>query len=151
MGVNLICIHSKKYMSQYSAEARNQKLRDNRQAIMELTTLLEEGGKLIWLAPAGGRDRDTSRITPFGDKNLQLFEKLAQNVRTGKSGRISYFAPLSMKTHGLIPPPTDTGLGLGEPRYALKSGISLYFGSPQVSADHLEDVVQKNYVKLLGM
>ena len=56
MGRNLLCVHSKKHMFD-DPDTVDAKQRQNRKTLVTMARLLNEGGKLIWIAPSGGRDR----------------------------------------------------------------------------------------------
>lgn len=56
MGRNLLNVHSKKYMDAEPA-LKPAKMRQNLRTLKEMERLLKEGGKLLWIAPSGGRDR----------------------------------------------------------------------------------------------
>lgn len=56
MGRNLLCVHSKKHMFD-DPDTVQDKQRQNRKTLVTMTKMLHEGGHLIWIAPAGGRDR----------------------------------------------------------------------------------------------
>ena len=70
-----------------------------------MTDLLNEGGKVFWVAPSGGRDRpDPSTgefvVAPFDFKALDMFKLIAMQSR-----KPMHFVPMAMYTHQLIPPP----------------------------------------------
>lgn len=56
MGRNLFCVHSKKHMFDDPATAPA-KQRQNRKTLVVMAKMLNEGGRLVWIAPSGGRDR----------------------------------------------------------------------------------------------
>ena len=55
-GCNLLCIFSKKYL-ETPPEQKREKVVHNQQTLKKLGSLLSEGGKCIYVAPSGGRDR----------------------------------------------------------------------------------------------
>ena len=59
--------------------------------------LFKEGGKCVWVAPSGGRDRPDEngeyRVAPFDAKSVEMFRLMSE-----KAGRKSHFYPLSMVT-----------------------------------------------------
>jgi glycerol-3-phosphate O-acyltransferase len=59
MGRNLICIHSKKHIKN-PPEDFPKKQAENMESMKSMGALINEGGKVIWLAPSGGRDRPDS-------------------------------------------------------------------------------------------
>lgn len=58
MGRNLFCVHSKKYLeAEPDAAVRADKNKQNKRTLMEMSRAFRKGGILVWVAPAGGRDR----------------------------------------------------------------------------------------------
>ena len=68
MGCNLLCIYSKRYIDN-PPELKEQKLLHNKKTMQLMSQLLTEGGKCIYVAPSGGRDRKNAEgvveIAPF--------------------------------------------------------------------------------------
>ena len=56
MGRNLLCVFSKKHMND-EPELKSFKMRQNIKTLKNMEKLFKEGGKLVWIAPSGGRDR----------------------------------------------------------------------------------------------
>lgn len=56
MGRNLLCVYSKKHMED-DPEKKQAKMNSNRKTMVTMQRMLNEGGKIIWVAPSGGRDR----------------------------------------------------------------------------------------------
>jgi glycerol-3-phosphate O-acyltransferase len=56
MGRNLLCIFSKKHVDN-PPELKSVKTKHNRNVMKQMQNLFKQGGKLIWVAPSGGRDR----------------------------------------------------------------------------------------------
>ena len=56
MGRNLFCVHSKKHLDDVP-ELKAERMATNRRTLKAMQTGLNEGGKLLWIAPSGGRDR----------------------------------------------------------------------------------------------
>ena len=52
MGKDLLCVHSKKHMDDVPEE-KTKKMKQNLATIKEMQRLLNKGGMLIWIAPAG--------------------------------------------------------------------------------------------------
>ena len=77
--------------------------------------LFKEGGKCVWVAPSGGRDRPDEngeyRVAPFDAKSVEMFRLMSE-----KAGRKSHFYPLSMVTADVCPPPVAVGGAVGEVR-----------------------------------
>jgi hypothetical protein len=97
-----------------------------------------QGGKIIWVAPSGGRDRrdDVSgdySVAPFDAKSIEMFRLMAD-----KAGRTTHFYPLSMLTYPICPPPEQIGGEVGERRTVKWSPAGLHFGEPVDLAAFLE-------------
>ena len=127
LGRNLLCIHSKKHMGHLSSEEKREKIVDNRRAMQKMEELLNEGGKCIYVAPSGGRDR------PQGEKgvipaildpdSIELFFLISQRSTTP-----THFHSLTLKTYDIMPPPNDLGVSLGETRIVCYAPVFLSFG-----------------------
>ncbi|MEM7174847.1 MAG: 1-acyl-sn-glycerol-3-phosphate acyltransferase [Chlamydiota bacterium] len=128
MGRNLICIHSKKYIST-PPEKQHEKQLHNKRTLGKMVTLLDEGGHAIYVAPSGGRDRvdETGNVAvaPFDPQSIELFY-----LMTKKAQRRTHFYPLALSTHHLLPPPETTEIEIGESRITRGSAIHLQFGAP---------------------
>ena len=125
MGRNLLCVYSKKHMADFP-ETRSAKMRKNIATIKEIERLMKEGGHLIWVAPAGGRDRpnaETGVLLPdkWDPDAVELFRKLSSK----KGTKPTHFFPLAMATHDIMPPPKATEKSLGEDRTVAYSGVGL--------------------------
>ena len=134
MGRNLLCIYSKKYMD-HPAEKKAEKLLHNRRTLKIMEELLREGGKCIYVAPSGGRDRmdENGHIKPdlFDADSLEMLYLIAK-----KSGTPTHFYTLSLFTYPLLPPPKDVHLELGEARSTAFAPVHLAFG-PEFDMEHL--------------
>jgi glycerol-3-phosphate O-acyltransferase len=123
-GRNLICIYSKRHIEN-PPEKKEEKTLHNRKAIESLKKLLHEGGKCIYVAPSGGRDRPDSEgkllPAPFDPSSVELFRILAKGTKTR-------FYPFSMKTYAIMPPPPTVETALGEKRIAQFSAVHLALG-----------------------
>jgi len=87
---------------------------------------------VFWVAPSGGMDRPnsaTGRFEPakFDEQSVGLFYLLGQNAAK-KNGPETYFFPLAMWTHRLVPPPKDENSGVGEKRSATRAPVGIQFG-----------------------
>ena len=78
------------------------------------SSLVHQGGQLIWIAPSGGRDRPKSgRWTPdpFDPSAVELMRQLGAKAKPA-----CHFYPVAMHTGEMMPPPTATESTLGEER-----------------------------------
>jgi glycerol-3-phosphate O-acyltransferase len=126
MGRNLLCIYSKKYFDLHK-EKRAQMQEHNKKSIKVLSKLLDEGGKCIYIAPSGGRDRPdrTGRfvVAPFDPQSIQLCRLLGS-----KAEKPTHFYPLGLYTHAILPPPEGVQKELGEKRNINHASIGAAFG-----------------------
>jgi glycerol-3-phosphate O-acyltransferase len=95
---------------------------------MELMSLLlKEGGKAIYVAPSGGRDRRNKQgvveVAPFDSGSIELFYLMAQ-----KAGTPTHFYPMSLVTYDVLPPPETVQIEMGEMRHAGRAPIHLAIG-----------------------
>lgn len=125
-GVNLLSIFSKKYID-VPPEKRSEKLLHNAKTLAKLEDLLNEGGKCIYVAPSGGRDRyDESgrvNIAPFDPQSVEMFSLLSQ-----KSTQKTHLHLFALSTIDLLPPPPTTSIELGETRNVAFAPARLFFG-----------------------
>jgi len=125
MGRNLLCIFSKKHIEN-PPELKSEKSRHNRNVMKTMQKMFTEGGKLIWVAPSGGRDRATDgsfKVAPFDSKSVEMFRLMGD-----KAKRPTHFYPLSMLTYPICPPPQQVGGSVGEVRLVKWSPGGLHFG-----------------------
>ena len=136
LGRNLLCIYSKNYMD-LEPEKKREKIRHNQQSMKELVRLLSEGGKWIYVAPSGGRDRlGDSReveIAPFDPQSVHMFLLMAKQAKTP-----SHFYPLALDTYHILPPPKFRQDQLGEDRPLSRSTIHAAFGE-EIKLDHFSN------------
>lgn len=143
MGRDLICVYSKKY-TDTPPERRSEKLAHNQKSMRQLCDLLNQGGKAIYVAPSGGRDRPTpeGEISPtqFDPAAVELFRLLAS-----RASRPSHFYPLALKTYNLLPPPDKITDAASEPRFTRGGGAHLYFGEELTfdAEDQMKDADRK--------
>lgn len=125
-GCNLLCIFSKKYIES-PPELKEQKQLHNQRTMNKMQMLLETGGKCIYVAPSGGRDRINSEgvieVAPFDPQSIEMFRLIAQRAK-----RPTHFYPLTLDTYHVLPPPTSITVGVGEPRFARCSPVHVSFG-----------------------
>lgn len=125
-GRNLICIFSKKRIEQ-TPEDKEKKLLHNQKAMLALTELLKEGGKCVYVAPSGGRDRlgpdGNPEVAPFDPQSIEMFRLIALKAKTP-----THFYPLALSTYDLLPPPGSVENTFGEARTPSSTPIHLAFG-----------------------
>ncbi|MES2272698.1 MAG: 1-acyl-sn-glycerol-3-phosphate acyltransferase [Chlamydiota bacterium] len=123
MGCDLLCIYSKRYID-HPPESKAKKQLHNKNTMGLMSRLLEEGGKIIYVAPSGGRDRrngqGTIEVAPFDPQSIEMFYLMARRAKTP-----THFYPLSLSTYDLLPPPETIQTELGEIRTAKRSPIHL--------------------------
>lgn len=124
LGRNLLCIYSKRHVEN-PPEKKEEKISHNRKALDKLKQLLQEGGKCIYVAPSGGRDRKSPegevKLAPFDPGSVELFRLVAKDTPT-------HFYPFAMATYNLFPPPDTVQSELGESRIAQSSPVHIAFG-----------------------
>jgi glycerol-3-phosphate O-acyltransferase len=135
LGRNLLCIYSKRYIDQ-PPEQKMQKQIHNKNTMIRMAELLSEGGKCIYVAPSGGRDRPNEQgiveVAPFDPQSIEMFYLMAQ-----KAVRPTFFYTLALKTYSLLPPPETIQIELGESRKTKRGGIKMCFG-PKVDMERYE-------------
>lgn len=135
LGCNLLSVYSKRYI-EHPPEERHQKLLHNQRTMKQMQQLLLEGGKCIYVAPSGGRDRknpDTNQIeiAPFDPQSIEMIYLIAQ-----QTNHPTHFYPLSLATYEILPPPQSIEKKLGEKRPTSCCPAFLYFG---------EEIVMENF------
>lgn len=132
-GRNLLCIYSKKHI-EYPPGKKQEKLLHNQRTMKKMSQLLSEGGKCIYVAPSGGRDRPNAQgtvsVAPFDPQSIEMFWLMAQQAE-----RPTHFYPLALATHHLLPPPNSLEKDLSEKRHAQCTPIHLAFG-PEVDMEN---------------
>lgn len=133
MGRNLLCIYSKRYID-FPPELKMKKQLHNKKTMGLMSELLSEGGKAIYVAPSGGRDRPNAsgvvEIAKFDPQSIEMLNLMAQ-----RAGHPTHFYPLALKTFALFPPPETVQVELGEARTAKRTGIHLAFG-PKIDMEN---------------
>ncbi len=167
MGCDLLCIYSKRYID-YPPELKAKKQLHNKNTMELMSRLLQEGGKMIYVAPSGGRDRRNSsgiiEVAPFDPQSIEMFYLMAKKAKTP-----THFYPFSLATYDLLPPPETIQKELGEIRIAKRCPIHLAFAPPfdmekfpgsdhndkstrrQYKADAIWSIVKRNYEKLQNL
>lgn len=166
MGCNLLCIFSKKYI-ETQPELKEEKLLHNQRTLKRMSQLLSEGGKFIYVAPSGGRDRPNAQgiveVAKFDPKSIEIFSLIAH-----QAGRPTHFYPLALATYNLLPPPNSIHKEIGERRHAHSTPIHMAFGKEidmekfpgsdvkdkrqkrRLRADYIWDLVKQDYAKLMS-
>jgi len=133
LGCNLLCIYSKRYIDN-PPEKKLEKQLHNKKTMQLMSSLLKEGGKCIYVAPSGGRDRQNSKgvveIAPFDSQSIEMFYLMAK-----KSKRKTHFYPMALDTYDLMPPPETIQKELGEMRVTNRVPIHLAIGT-EIDMDH---------------
>ena len=127
MGRNLLCIYSKRYID-HPPEKKAEKQHHNKRAMELMRILLQEGGKCIYVAPSGGRDRKNDKgvveVAKFDPQSIEMFYLMAQKAKTP-----TYFYPMALATYDLFPPPETIQIELGETRVSKRGPIYLSIGA----------------------
>ncbi len=133
MGRNLLCIYSKRYIDNPPEEKMRKQLH-NKRTMDLMSQLLSEGGKAIYVAPSGGRDRPNTdgvvEVAPFDPQSIEMLYLMAQ-----RAGHPTHFYPLALKTFELLPPPQTVQVELGEVRITKRAPIHIAFG-PKIDMEH---------------
>ena len=163
MGRNLLCIFSKRYID-VPPEQKMKKQLHNKRTMELMSQLLSEGGKAIYVAPSGGRDRPNAdgvvELAKFDPQSIEMLNLMAQ-----RAGHPTHFYSLALKTYALFPPPETIQVELGEARIAKRTGIHMSFGSKidmdnfpgsdlkdkharrSARAEHIWNLVREDYSK----
>ncbi|MBS0605240.1 MAG: 1-acyl-sn-glycerol-3-phosphate acyltransferase [Verrucomicrobia bacterium] len=127
MGRNLLCIYSKRYID-HPPELKMKKQLHNKRTMELMSQLLSEGGKAIYVAPSGGRDRPNAEgvveVAPFDAQSIEMFYLMSQ-----RAGHPTHFYPLALKTYEMLPPPQTIQVELGEARVTKRAPIHIAFGA----------------------
>ena len=133
MGCDLLCIYSKRHIDS-PPQLKTEKRLHNKHTMERMSALLKEGGKIIYVAPSGGRDRKNEQgiveVAPFDPNSIEMFYLMARKAQTP-----THFIPLALATYDLLPPPEIVQKELGEVRYAKRTPIHLSLGAP-FNMDH---------------
>ncbi|XP_042010864.1 glycerol-3-phosphate acyltransferase ATS11, chloroplastic-like isoform X1 [Salvia splendens] len=127
MGRNLLCVYSKKHMSD-DPMLIDMKRRANTKSLKEMALLLRTGAKIIWIAPSGGRDRPDPvtkewHPAPFDSSSVDNMRRLVEHA--GVPGRIY---PLAIMCHEIMPPPLEVEKEIGERREISFHGVGVSVG-----------------------
>ncbi|MBN2479253.1 MAG: 1-acyl-sn-glycerol-3-phosphate acyltransferase [Parachlamydiales bacterium] len=125
MGCNLLCIFSKRYID-IDPKLQHQKQIHNKKVMTLMSDLLHEGGKVIYVAPSGGRDRKDEnkkiQIAEFDPQSLEMFYLMCKKAKTP-----THFYPLTLSTYEIAPPPEKIQIDLGEKRIVKRGSIFISF------------------------
>lgn len=125
MGCDLLCIYSKKYIA-HPPEKKREKQLHNQKTMQTMASLLSSGGRIIYVAPSGGRDRIDQNgnlmPAPFDPQSIELFYLMSQ-----KSKRPTHFYPLALYTYHIMPPPKTIQIEMGEERTTSFAPIRAFF------------------------
>ena len=127
MGRNLLCVHSKKHIDDEPA-LKPAKQRQNLRTLKEMERLLNEGGKLLWIAPAGGRDRCRDGVLAPDAFDAGAVE-MVRRLGTKKGSARTHYYPFAMATYNVMPPPEKLEKSLGEKREVRFTGVGLSLGA----------------------
>ena len=126
MGRNLLCVHSKKHIDDDPA-LKPAKQKQNLKTLKEMERLLREGGTLLWIAPAGGRDRRRDGVLKpdaFDAGAIEMMRRLG----TKKGAAKTHYYPFAMATYEVMPPPATLEKSLGEKREVRFTGVGVAIG-----------------------
>jgi glycerol-3-phosphate O-acyltransferase len=164
MGRNLLCIYSKRYIDN-PPEEKTKKQLHNKKTMELMSALLGEGGKCIYVAPSGGRDRRNEKgvveVAPFDPQSIEMFYLMAK-----RASHPTFFYPMALKTYDLLPPPETIQVELGEVRSTNRGAIHLAVGKVidmehfpgsatsdkhekrRIRAEFIQNQVKKDYTEL---
>ena len=136
MGRDLLCIYSKRHIDN-PPEQKLEKQQHNQKTMQKMRALLSDGGKCIYMAPSGGRDRKGAdgevEVAEFDPQSIEMFRLMAK-----KSGSVCHFYPLALSTYDILPPPDTVQQELGEQRIVKRHGSLISFG-PEIDMNAFED------------
>lgn len=150
-GRNLLTVYSKKHINDVP-ERREEKLIHNRRTIAATQKLFRDGGKCVWFAPSGGRDR---RNADSGRVEISKFDEGAVDMMrftAAKSGRPCHFYPMALLTFDMLPPPSKVGgADIGEKRVVNFIPMHMYVG-PEIDwstavPDEVSDKIERRKVQ----
>ena len=77
-------------------------MKQNLTTLKEMQGLLNRGGALIWIAPAGGRDRRKPDGTLIPDEFDPQAVEMMRKLGTKKTSAKTHFYPLAMVQHNCL-------------------------------------------------
>jgi glycerol-3-phosphate O-acyltransferase len=133
LGCDLLCIYSKKYLN-LQPEVKSERQLHNKKTMEVMRQLLHKGGKVIYVAPSGGRDRPNSQgtveVAPFDHQSLEMFYLMAK-----RAGTTTHFFPLALSTYDILPPPNALQKEMGEMRSTQYAPVHIGFGE-EIDMEH---------------
>lgn len=141
-GQNALCVYSKKYFDMHQ-EKKKEMQQHNSAAMLTLRHQLNEGGKLVYVAPSGGRDRkdEMGNLAPalFDPDSIELMR-----VVGAKAKSLTHYFPLALYTYPLAPPPEKIKKEIGEQREMSHTPVHINFGKEyKMSAPNQEEKKEK--------
>lgn len=145
MGVDLLCIYSKRYID-IDLKLKHQKQIHNQKVMSIMSQLLMKGGKIIYVAPSGGRDRKNLdgivEIAPFDPQSLEMLYLMCKKAKTP-----THFFPLTLSTYDILPPPEKIQIEMGEKRKASRGSIFISFSDEldmeNFSGNEVKDKIER--------
>jgi glycerol-3-phosphate O-acyltransferase len=133
VGRSMLTVYSKKHILD-EPDRRSEKQAHNRKTLREMERLFADGGRCVWFAPSGGRDRrspETGRVTcaSFDPDAIELFRLSAE-----KAGRPCHYYPMAIGTFNMLPPPDQVEKEKGEQRVVSYARLWMSL-MPQVDLD----------------
>lgn len=125
MGRNLFCVHSKKHMED-DPDTKAEKQAMNRRTLKAMQKALNEGGKLLWIAPSGGRDRSVDPNT--GENIPDAFDPSAVELMYAllrRSKPEGHLYPFAMYSYRIMPPPKVVEKAIGEKRLVFYAPVGI--------------------------
>ncbi len=132
-GRNLLCIYSKRHIDT-PPEKKLEKQQHNRKTMHVLKELLSTGGRVIYVAPSGGRDRLNAQgkvePAPFDPSSIEMIRLMASEASS-----TTHFYPLALSTYTILPPPPSVESEVGEVRAPKRDGVHFSFGN-EIDMEH---------------
>eukprot|EP01026_Neomeris_dumetosa_P033379 TRINITY_DN2660_c0_g1_i6.p2 TRINITY_DN2660_c0_g1~~TRINITY_DN2660_c0_g1_i6.p2 ORF type:complete len:217 (-),score=33.18 TRINITY_DN2660_c0_g1_i6:257-907(-) len=146
MGRNLYCVHSKRHLDDVP-ELKEAKMLTNRRTLRILSDNLQKGGNLLWIAPAGGRDRpdENDHYSPaaFDPTAIELMRRLAEAAEPQE-----HLYSMSMLCWPVMPPPKKVeGAQLGERRLTNFTGVGITVGE-ELDVKSIIDGIEEKQVRI---
>jgi glycerol-3-phosphate O-acyltransferase len=134
LGRNLLCIYSKRHIDN-PPELKSEKLFHNSRTLKVMEELLSEGGRCIYVAPSGGRDRANTagevHVAPLDPQSIEMFYLIAKHAK-----QPVHFHTLALSTYELLPPPGAITKEIGEARITCFAPAYLHFG-PEIDMEKI--------------